>query len=88
MSYRMRSSFRELVRQMYIWGREAPKLYHDFRAHGMPRALADSLRMWGWLVKHAPGAVVSRPKRLHWCRQLAYRIGRLVGSVQQHVLYP
>ena len=86
--YRMRSNFRLLVRQMYIWGRQSPMLYRDFRDRGMPRDLKGSLRAWGWLLKGV-GRLHRTPRdRLVWCRNLGYRVGRIVGSFRYHVLYP
>lgn len=87
--YRLRSSFKALVRQMYVWGRQSPMLYRQFREHGMPRNSRESARMWLWLVKHLPDLLGKDPyARLKWCRQAAYRVGRIVGSVSYRVVYP
>jgi len=86
--YRLRPSFSTLVRQMYIWGRQSPMLYRDFRDRGMPRDLRGSLRQLVWLlgaVRHLPR---SPRDRLVWCRHVAYRAGRIVGSFRYRVFYP
>lgn len=86
--YRMRSSFRAVVRQMYIWGRQHPMLYRDFRAHGLRFDARGSARAWLrlglllWRTTKGPW------HRLNFCRKLAYRVGRVVGSVQYRVVFP
>ncbi|MEJ5866171.1 glycosyltransferase [Pseudokineococcus sp. 5B2Z-1] len=85
--YRMRTSFKKSVKQMYIWGRQHPMLYRDFRAHGMrytPRDTVRSLRSIPHLVRLAAR---DRTGRLWLCREVAYRAGRVVGSYRYRVVY-
>lgn len=85
--YRMRSSFKAGVRQMYIWGRQAPMLYRDFRSDGMRWDVKDSLRRTKWLLTSAPSVRCGPEMRFQWTREAAYRVGRVVGSVKFRVLY-
>ncbi|WP_432508837.1 glycosyltransferase [Kineococcus auxinigenes] len=85
--YRMRSSFRAGVRQMYIWGRQAPMLFKEFRAHGMPFDARSSLRRWKWLLRSIPRIRRDHELRFQVAREAAYRAGRIVGSVKYKVVY-
>lgn len=85
--YRMRSTFRAGVRQMYIWGRQAPMLFKDFRRHGMTFDPRTSLRRWKWLARSALGFHHGPVERFQIAREAAYRIGRIVGSVKYRVVY-
>ena len=85
--YRMRSSFRAGVRQMYVWGRQAPMLYRDFRRYGMTWDARESLRRLRWLLVTAPRAYRGREVRYQLAREAAYRAGRVVGSVKFRVVY-
>lgn len=84
--YRMRSGFRPLVRQMYIWGRQHPMLYRDFRSRGLRYDPMVSVRHWLWIASLVPRALTPG-RRLFLCREVAYRVGRLVGSYRYRVLY-
>lgn len=85
--YRMRSSFKAGVRQMYIWGRQAPMLYRDFRAHGMRWNPRESLRRLKWLVTTMPKFHRGKEVRFQLVREAAYRLGRVVGSFKFRVVY-
>jgi hypothetical protein len=64
-----------------------PRLYRDFRQHGVPRKrLRGSLRSWLWLVVHVPDLVVSPQRRGIWVRRAAFSWGRLRGSMRYRVI--
>ncbi|GIG28749.1 glycosyltransferase [Cellulomonas marina] len=85
--YRMRPDVQKSVKQMYIWGRQAPMLYRDFRRHGMPWKPVRSLRYWLWVLSLAPRSVRDRTRRIELRRHAAYLAGRVVGSIKYRVLY-
>jgi glycosyltransferase involved in cell wall biosynthesis len=85
-AYRMRTTEKAMVRQMYIWGRQAPMLYRDFRAAGMPWRPSDPVRSWVWALRLA-ARVRGRGSWLRLRRHLAYLLGRVVGSATYRVLY-
>jgi len=86
--YRMRSSFRALVRQMYIWGRQHPMLFRDFHDQGLKRDILGSARHWARLAILLARVRHGRWHLLNFCRKSAYRVGRLVGSAQYRVFFP
>ena len=85
--YRMRDSARKSVRQMYIWGRQSPMLYRDFKSAGMrfdDREFSRNIKLLPrliWRARRGP-----RDRRI-LARELAYRAGRVVGSVKYRVLF-
>jgi glycosyltransferase involved in cell wall biosynthesis len=87
--YRLRESARGAARQHFRYAAEDPRLFRRYRTKGMRR---ESMRKVGrdlaWLAKHAPGALVSEPRRAEWLRGAAVRLGRLTGSVRERVFYP
>jgi glycosyltransferase involved in cell wall biosynthesis len=86
--YRLRSSISGMARQYYIYGKTHTMLYSDFAEAGMPRlAFADLCREWGWLAHHMPDLYRSRAKRAIWLTRLALRAGRIVGSINNRVVY-
>jgi len=85
--YRVRSDARAAVRQMYVWGRQAPMLYRDFRSCGLTWDPTEAPRALLWLLRTAPGQLRSARGRLELARGLAYRVGRLRGSLRYRVLF-
>jgi len=86
--YRMRGDLRSLARQSYHYGRGGARLYRDFRSAGMPRSSSRSvLRGWAWLAVHLPDLVRDRSRRGKWIRRAAWRLGKVKGSIEYHVLY-
>jgi len=86
--YRLRASFRRSVRQMYIWGRQHPMLYRDFRDQGMRYDPREPVHAWRWiLLELVPKVLRDRTLVVDLCRQVAYRIGRVVGSYRYRVVY-
>ena len=89
MAYRYRPELRAFAWQQYGYGVMAPRLFRDFRHHGMPRSdLRTALGAWKWLLVHLPDVRRSRVQRGVWVRILATRVGRLVGSVRHRVFFP
>lgn len=86
--YRNRQSIWSTLIQRYRFGRADPRLYRDFRASGMPPSgFQDGLRAWFKLLRRGPGAVRSQRARYRLMREVAMRLGRLVGSIRFRVLY-
>ncbi|GAA1058095.1 glycosyl transferase [Agromyces luteolus] len=86
-TYRMRTSLRELWRQQYRWGIGSVQLYVLFREHGAPRSssLGGAVRMLG-LVAMAPFSIWSVDRRRDWVGRAARRAGRIAGSIRFGVL--
>ncbi|WP_432547364.1 glycosyltransferase [Kineococcus sp. SYSU DK004] len=86
--YRMRPDLRTSVRQMYIWGRQSPMLYRDFRAHGLRFDPRDLLRRWKGFLRMVRYSYRGDVERLQVLRHGGYLLGRLVGSVKYRVVFP
>ena len=87
--YRLRPTMRGITRQALNWGRGEAELYAAHRANGFHRRrLRHVARAYGSIARRAPRALVSRPERGRWCRDLAWRVGRLSGSARQRVWFP
>ena len=78
MQYRLRRGMLAIASQRYRYGLADPRLYRDFRTHGVPPCE----------LRHAIAAynialdaqhLLSRRKRESWIGELAYRMGRLHG---------
>lgn len=86
---RQRQDHRSLRRQFYRYGRSEALLYRRHRHAG---ARAEGLRFvlgrWHELLHQALRyGSLDAERRQRWHRQLAYRWGRLAGSLRQGVLY-
>lgn len=92
--HRYRDTVSGLAKQFYRFGRADAHLYRDFRGRGMPPAqplraigrsvtlrLAD-LRRLRWRRSRGPW------QRERVARHLAFRAGRIAGSVRYRVYYP
>ena len=86
-AYRMRSTFRALVRQMYVWGHQSPMLYRDFRAAGMRWQPMATLRAWRHTARLLRPALRTPADRLRLARHLAYLSGRVVGSIRYRTVF-
>lgn len=84
--YRFRMSARDTYHQAYLWGMYNVFLYKKYRPLGMPPlTLADSLEGWSSVIRRLPGSLIQRKhERLMWV--LAWRLGRLNGSIRWRVL--
>ncbi|MEZ0491245.1 glycosyltransferase family 2 protein [Kineococcus sp. TBRC 1896] len=85
--YRMRAELKASVKQMYIWGRQSPMLYRDFRPRGMTFDARESLDRWVYFLRLVKRSGRGPRDRLEALRQGGYRLGRLVGSVKYRVVF-
>jgi glycosyltransferase involved in cell wall biosynthesis len=85
-SRRNRSGLAATFEQRFGYGRSGPLLYRRYRAAGMPRGLRRAGKGWVWLVVTAP-LLVNPQRRAWWVQSAGLRIGRLVGSFEQRVLF-
>jgi GT2 family glycosyltransferase len=86
-SKRERATGSEVFRQGVSHGRSGPRLYSMHRRTGIRRDFAGALKAWGWLVLEVPWLFDGGHRR-RWLRVAGVRIGRLVGSVENRVLFP
>jgi GT2 family glycosyltransferase len=87
--WRSKASTQDWLRQVYRTGRMDARLYRDYRGAGLRRSrVLPLLRTGAWIVLHAPRLVRDEGFRARWLQWLAYRGGRLRGSVAYRVLFP
>jgi glycosyltransferase involved in cell wall biosynthesis len=83
---RDRQGFRAVFSRFTAYGRCGPALYRRYRAEGLRRDLAGAAKSWVWLAASSPRLL--RPEfRARWASIAGWRIGRLVESVRQRVLF-
>lgn len=86
--YRYRRGLWPLLRQYVAYGTIGPRLYRDFREAGMPASPARAAAgPWLRLLTRLPIDLFSRQARGDTLRRLAFRIGRIIGSLRTRVLY-
>jgi glycosyltransferase involved in cell wall biosynthesis len=86
--YRLRSRIRSMMHQYYLYGRGDVELYVNFKEYGCKAPTRGRVvRSYGALLYRLPQAVRSRAWRGRWCRLLAYRAGRLSGSLHHRVAF-
>lgn len=88
--YRLRPTLRSTMRQLYRYGRAHARLYHQYAPMGMPpstRTTYDPVRAWRRIAALTPRALWSRTAASTLCADLAFRAGRLVGSLRHRVCY-
>jgi GT2 family glycosyltransferase len=79
--YRYRDSLRGIFWQTVAYGREHPRLFLRYRAHGMPRpSFWDWLRRVRRLVRWFPPR--GAHSRQRWVREFAFLIGRAWGAIE------
>ena len=83
---RYREGFAATFRQRFRYGRFAPALYARYRSAGMAWSPAEAVKSWAWIVCSAP-LLVQESRRLWWAQNAGLRLGRLVGSIDQRVLF-
>lgn len=87
-AYRYRPGGRACWRQFLRYGRADPQLYRAFRTAGMPRSsVVGALTRGGLLALRSPLQLAARTRSADWTWKMAWRVGRLVGSVKHRVLY-
>ena len=86
--YRYRRGLRALLRQYVSYGQIGPRLYRDFAGAGMPASPARSVvGPWLRLIARLPVALLSPAARGDVLRRIAFRIGRIRGSLSSRVVY-
>jgi glycosyltransferase involved in cell wall biosynthesis len=86
-SYRVRRDLWSNLKQQYRYGKSHPLLYRDFAEAGMPRSgIREGLVAWGAMLRRVRG-IRSPRSRFGLMRELAMRLGRVVGSVEVRILY-
>lgn len=84
---RFRRTIRAMARQYYRYGRSGPQAHRAFRDAGIPKAdNRDALRRWRKLIVRVPDLWGPSERRGDWVRQVAFRLGRAVGSVRARSL--
>jgi len=75
------------IKKSFRNGREAVRLYRDFRESGYPGPNVGALRGWARIISRAPLALISATRRSMWLRMVARHLGRAVGSIKyRHML--
>ncbi len=87
-SYRRATEVSGELRRLFRSAQALPRLYRTFGERGMPGSFFRSaIRAWAWLLYRVPWAVLKPVWRLKWLQVLAWRSGRLTGSVRYRTLY-
>lgn len=87
-AYRYRPGADARRRQFFKYGRADPQLFKRYRARGMPRSpIAGAAVRWAALMVRAPLQLGPQTRSADWTWKVAWRSGRLVGSVKHRVLY-
>jgi glycosyltransferase involved in cell wall biosynthesis len=76
-----------LFRLGLAYGRCGPDLYRRYRPRGARRDVLGSARSWTWLILAVVGLWRGDVRR-RWVRAAGVRLGRLSGSVANHVFFP
>lgn len=77
-----------LLRQVHRAGRTDARLYRDYRNVGLPRdPVGPTVKTSAWLLLHLPSVLRVRERRMRWAQWVAYRTGRVRGSVEHRVLF-
>jgi glycosyltransferase involved in cell wall biosynthesis len=83
---RDQQGFKAVFRRYAAYGRCGPVLYRRFRADGLRRELVLAAKTWVWLAASTPG-LLQPDFRGRWARVAGWRIGRLLESMRQRVLF-
>ena len=88
MHFRFRSDITALRKQFTAFGRAEPHLFVAYRDQGAPASsLRSASRSWLWGLRHLPDLWSSEERKGIWVRTLAYRWGRLKGSIESRTVY-
>lgn len=86
--YRYRRGLRPLLRQYLSYGQIGPRLYRDFAVVGMPASPPRAvIGPWLRLLARLPLALLSARRRGDVLRRIAFRLGRIRGSLSSRVVY-
>lgn len=87
-AYRFRDDPRATAKQFYRYGRVEPALFSRYRRHGVARSdTARAVREWVWAALRAFDLTASDDRKGAWMRKVAYRAGRLVGSLRARTIF-
>lgn len=87
--YRQRAGAKSTWIQARRYGRSHVALYRRY-GHGRVDLAAErrqAVREWWWILTRAPLLIQSH-RRVRWSRKAGMRVGRLVGSFKERVVYP
>ena len=85
---RLRNSPRSELRTAIRGGIAEARLFRSHRQRGMPRAsVTDAATMYRSLLTTLPDALAGRTNRHHWAQHAGKRLGRMIGSVRNRVVY-
>jgi glycosyltransferase involved in cell wall biosynthesis len=84
---RDRRGFWRVFGRFIAYGQCGPALYRRYRADGLKRNLTLAMKTWIWLALMTP-RLVQPDVREQWATIAGWRIGRLLGSLQQRVFFP
>jgi GT2 family glycosyltransferase len=85
---RPKETLRGLMRQVHRAGRTDVRLYRDYRHAGLSRdPVVATVKTSAWLLLHLPSVLRARDRRTRWAQWVAYRTGRVRGSVEHRVLF-
>jgi GT2 family glycosyltransferase len=83
---RYRATLPQMIRQTRRYAEYNVRLYKKYRRYGMPRLSAsEGLRAWYVALRYAKN-IRSRAILAFWVRLLAWRLGRLQGSLRYRVV--
>lgn len=86
--YRYRDNATATARQFYNYGRAQPGRYKEYREFGVPpNDWKWAIREWTRIGLHSVDLLRSDERKGIWMRRMAYRWGRLIGSLREGVLY-
>jgi len=88
MHFRFRSDLRLLWKQFVDFGRAEPHLFRKYREHGLQQSSVKSaLKQWAVGLIRLPDLARSAERKGIWVRKMAYKWGRLNGSLESRTLY-
>ncbi len=85
--YRDRDTLRATFRQYRRYGRTEPQLYAKHRTALPTRRPLDAVRFWGQAVQIAFASLRAPHRRVLVVRRLGRGLGRIEGSLRNHVLF-
>ncbi len=77
-----------VFRHGVTYGRSGPELYRRYRGRGARRDLLGAAKSWLWLVVHLGQLARPGPARNEWVHAAGVRVGRVLGSAHQRVVFP
>jgi hypothetical protein len=89
MHYRLRPAGLPAWRHQYLYGKRMVTLYRHFAADGMPRrGRSKAWESWRYtLITSALAPLLPAEQRRPALRELAYNLGKAVGSIEERTLF-